>query len=104
MVRRGAPRRAVYLSCPGSDLWTAREIATEISAVGATVFLDEANIIRRDAESQVLTALNAADEILILLTSSERELLTTARAVSLDRRFMWLAVGVAWARSIPIVG
>ena len=96
-----APRRSVYISCAGADLWVAQRLATDITGHGATALLDETLAFstrdedKLDLESQVLKALNAADEILVLLTHTPG---------LVERRFLWLAIGWASARGIPIIG
>lgn len=101
-----APKTAVFLSyAPApADEWSAGRIAGSITRSGATVFLDEA-CIRHDPESHVLNALGSADEVLVLLTPTPPDYLKAHRTPAfLDRRFIWLAVGVAFARGIPIRG
>lgn len=99
-----APKTAVFLSYALADEWSAFRIAGSITRSGATVFLDEA-CIRHDPESHVLNALGFADEVLILLTPTPPDYLKARRTPAfLDRRFVWLAVGVAFARGIPIRG
>jgi len=100
-VELHAPRWSVYISSAGVDLWMALDLAARITRCGATALLDETlsssalDSDRRHIESRVLGALDAADEILVLLTNTPG---------LLERRFLWLVIGWASARGIPIVG
>lgn len=72
----------------------AKQIAREIEACGATTFLDEAQIeIGADFEEVILTFLEKADELVVLLTPW-----------SLDRPYVWAELGAVWGRRIPIIG
>lgn len=84
----------VFVSHSGKDTWVARQIAREIGACGATAFLDEAEIdIGADFEDDILSALDKADELVVLLTPW-----------ALERSYVWAELGAAWGRRIPIVG
>jgi hypothetical protein len=84
----------VFVSHAGTDTWVARQIAGHLKGAGAVPFLDEADIaVGEDFEHKILTALHEANELLVLLTPW-----------SLRRPYVWLEVGVAWSRHIPIVG
>jgi len=98
-----APLWAVFVSYdPSADMASILDIASTLTQCGATVFLDEA-CIRADPASHVLDALIFADEVMILVTPTRRDPLNPRSPLTfLDRRFVWLAVGVAVARSIPI--
>lgn len=84
----------VFVSHSGVDTWVAKQIAREIAACGATVFLDEAEIdIGADFEEEILTALEKANELLILVTPW-----------ALERPYIWLELGAAWTRRLTIAG
>ena len=84
----------VFVSHSGEDTWVARQIAREIAACGAMTFLDEAEIdIGADFEDDILSALEKADELVVLLTPW-----------ALERPYVWAELGAAWGRRIPIVG
>jgi hypothetical protein len=56
--------------------------------------LDEANVdVGEDFEEGILTFLEQAHELLVLLTPW-----------ALDRPYVWAEIGAAWGRRIPIVG
>ena len=87
-------QRLVFISHSGVDTWVARQIAREITACGATPFLDEAEIdVGADFEDDILTFLERADELLVLVTPW-----------ALERPHVWAELGAAWGRRIPIVG
>lgn len=85
--------RLVFISHSGPDTWVAKQIAREIEALGATPFLDEAQIdVGSDFEEDILNFLVQADELVVLLTPW-----------ALDRPYVWAEIGAAWVRRIPIV-
>lgn len=93
-VSDSLPRRLVFVSHSGDDTWVARQIAQAIGACGAESFLDEDQIdVGNDFEDDIRTALEKADELVVLLTPW-----------ALDRPYIWVEVGAAWLRQIPIVG
>ena len=93
-VRYGEDNWIVFVSHAGSDTWVARQIATHITAKGAVPFLDEADIAKgEDFEERILTALDRANELVVLLTPW-----------SLKRPYVWMEIGAAWIKRILIVG
>ena len=59
----------VFVSHSSIDTWVAKQIAKGIEAAGASTFLDEANVnVGEDFEEKILSALNDASELLVLLT------------------------------------
>jgi hypothetical protein len=84
----------VFISHSGTDACVARKIADEVNACGAVSFLDEADIdIGEDFEEYILSALDNAKELVVLLTPW-----------SLKRPYVWAEIGAAWGRRIPIIG
>ena len=84
----------VFVSHSSLDTWVAKQIAKGIEAAGASTFLDESNVnVGEDFEERILSALNDAAELLVLLTPW-----------SLTRRYVWAEIGAAWGRRIQIVG
>jgi hypothetical protein len=84
----------VFVSHSGADTWVAKQIAREIAGCGATPFLDEAQIdVGGDFEDDILTFLEKADELVVLITPW-----------ALERPYVWAELGAAWGRRIPIVG
>jgi TIR domain len=84
----------IFISHSSRDTWVAKQIAREISACGASAFLDEADVeVGDDFEERILEFLEKANELLVLLTPW-----------ALDRPYVWAELGAAWARRIPIVG
>jgi hypothetical protein len=85
--------RLVFVSHSGEDTWVAQQIAREIERSGAKPFLDEAEIdAGADFEEDIRDFLEKADELVVLLTPW-----------ALDRPYVWIELGAAWGRRIPIV-
>ncbi len=83
----------VFISHAGTDTWVAQQIEAHIRGTGAQTFLDEAHIgIGEDFEEAILTALERANELVVLLTPW-----------ALKRPYIWTEIGAAWMRRIPIV-
>ena len=81
-----------FISHSGADTWVARQISHECSRAGAETFLDEAKIaVGADFETEILTALDKASELLVLLTPW-----------ALERPYVWMEIGAAWGRRISI--
>ncbi|HKV39339.1 MAG TPA: toll/interleukin-1 receptor domain-containing protein [Blastocatellia bacterium] len=61
--------RFIFISHSSRDTWVARQIAREVTLAGGTPFLDEAEVeIGEDFEEKILGFLEAAHELLVLLT------------------------------------
>ena len=85
--------RLVFVSHSGEDTWVAPQIAREIEACGAEPFLDEAAIDSgADFEEEIRNFLERAHELVVLLTPW-----------ALERPYVWIELGAAWGRRIPIV-
>jgi len=83
----------VFVSHSGEDTWVARQIAREISDCGATPFLDEADVdVGAEFEENIREFLDKADELLVLFTPW-----------ALERAYVWIEIGAAWQRRLPIV-
>src|SRR5271166_6447693 len=96
-----APKAAVFLSYAELDQNLILDIAGSITRCGAAVFLGAKD--RSDRELRVLSALSFADEVLILITPTESFKTPSTRAF-LESPSAWLAIGMAYARGIPIRG
>lgn len=84
----------VFISHGGQDTWVARQIEREVRSAGANTFLDEADIGVHESFPDVIRSyLDQADELLVLLTPW-----------SLQRPWVWIEVGAAFQRNIPIIG
>jgi hypothetical protein len=95
MPQRNAepPERLVFVSHSGEDTWVAKQIAREIEGCGAKPFLDEAEIdAGADFEEDIRKFLERAHELVVLLTPW-----------ALERPYVWIELGAAWGRRIPIV-
>jgi hypothetical protein len=83
----------VFVSHSGVDSWVAKQIAREISECGAAPFLDETDIdVGAEFEDRLLKSLEDADELVVLLTPW-----------AMDRKYVWMEIGAAWGRRLPIV-
>jgi TIR domain len=83
----------LFISHSGADTWVARQLSNAGRSVGADIFLDEAEIaIGADFEADILASLNRASELLVLITPW-----------ALERPYVWMEIGAAWSRQIPIV-
>lgn len=83
----------VFISHSGEDTWVAKKIAAECEAVNADTFLDEAQIaVGAKFEEDVVAALRLADELVVLMTPW-----------ALERPYVWMEIGAAWFKDIPIV-
>jgi hypothetical protein len=86
-------KRLIFVSHSGEDTWVARQIANEITARGATPFLDEADVdVGAEFEEDIREFLDKADELVVLFTPW-----------ALARPYVWAEIGAAWIRQIPIV-
>ncbi len=80
----------VFISHSSVDMWVAKQIAREISDCGARPFLAESEIdIGADFEEDILTFLDKAHELLVLLTPW-----------ALDRPYVWAELGAAWVKEL----
>jgi hypothetical protein len=83
----------VFVSHSGEDTWVARQIAREIADRGATPFLDEADVdVGAEFEDDIRAFLDQADELLVLFTPW-----------AMERPYVWIEIGAAWQRRLPIV-
>jgi hypothetical protein len=83
----------VFISHSSRDTWLAKQLARGVSESGGTPFLDEADVeIGDDFEEKIRDFLERAHELLVLLTPW-----------AMDRPYVWVELGVAWGRELPIV-
>jgi hypothetical protein len=82
-----------FISHSSEDTWVASQLAAACGTNGAATFLDEAKIaVGARFEDEILDALRSADELVVLATPW-----------ALDRTYVWMEIGAAWFRGIPIV-
>lgn len=82
-----------FVSHCGDDTWIARKIAECLEGAGGKAFLDLRDIaIGAEFEAEMRKALKCADELIVLATPW-----------SMSRPYIWLEIGAAWYRRIPIV-
>ncbi len=84
----------VFVSHGSQDHWLAGQIAKEIRALGATPFLDETNIPKASPNFKEIIR----DEIAL-----SRELVALFTPWSSMRSWVWIEIGAAWSRGIPIL-
>ncbi|MCI0695897.1 toll/interleukin-1 receptor domain-containing protein [candidate division KSB1 bacterium] len=83
----------VFISHSHIDSWVAKQIASKLEAEGVETFLDQLHItVGDDFEAQIVAALKQADELLVLFTPWSQ-----------TSRFVWMEIGAALVRGIPIV-
>lgn len=94
MAATGADQKwLVFVSHSGEDTWIAKRIAADTERCGAKPFLDEAEIdAGADFEEDIRDFLEKAHELVVLLTPW-----------ALERPYVWIELGAAWGRRIPIV-
>jgi TIR domain len=87
------PERLVFISHAGEDTWIAQKIANDVTGLGGQPFLDRADIdIGLEFEEHIREFLHRTDELIVLFTPW-----------SLDRPYVWMEIGSAWMRGIPVV-
>lgn len=85
--------RLVFISHGGEDTWVAQKIANDVSELGGRSFLDRANVeIGAEFEDRIRDFLDRTHELIVLFTPW-----------SLDRPYVWMEIGIAWGRNIPVV-
>lgn len=84
----------VFVSHGSQDLWLASQIAKEMQGLGASPFLDESNIPKGSPDFKKIIR----DEI-----SVSRELVALFTPWSVMRSWVWIEMGAAWHREIPIL-
>ena len=84
----------IFVSHGSSDLWIAGQISKELQALGASAFLDESNIPKGNPNFKTIIR----DEIL-----TSHELIALFTPQSAMRAWVWIEMGAAWSREIPIV-
>lgn len=83
----------VFISHSGDDTWVAKQLSSYFEGVKAKTFLDEANIaVGAKFEDEILEALQKADELVVLITPW-----------ALNKTYVWLEIGAAWYKNIPII-
>ena len=84
----------VFISHGSQDLWIAGQIAKEVQNAGASTFLDETNIPKgcRDYKKIIRNEISASQELVAIFTPW-----------SSMRSWVWIEMGAAWNREIPIL-
>ena len=84
----------VFISHGTQDLWLAGQIAREVQTLGAFAFLDETNIPKGSPNFKTIIR----DQI-----STSNELIALFTPWSALRSWVWIEIGAAWSREIPII-
>lgn len=84
----------VFVSHGRQDLWLAGQIAKEMGAVGAVPFLDQTNIPKASPNFKFIIR----DEIAV-----GREFVALFTPWSAVRSWVWVEMGAAWSKGIPIL-
>jgi hypothetical protein len=84
----------IFISHGSRDAWVAGQIAKEVRALGGLAFLDETDIPKGspDFKRIIREEIKASNELIALFTPQ-----------SAMRSWMWIEMGAAWQREIPIV-
>ena len=83
----------IFISHSSEDTWVAKKLSQECEVAGAKTFLDEAKIaVGANIDDSILKALRSADELVVLITPW-----------ALVRSYIWLEIGAAWFKGIPII-
>jgi hypothetical protein len=84
----------VFVSHGSHDHWLAGQLSKEIQGVGASPFLDETNIPKGSPDFK---------KIIREQISDSRELIALFTPWSALRSWVWIEMGAAWNREIPIL-
>ncbi len=84
----------VFISHGSRDTWIARQMARCVGDCGAETFIDVNDITTGDDfKAQIRGEIARSDELVALFTPS-----------SIDRSWVWVEIGAAWALGKRIVG
>jgi len=84
----------IFISHSSIDTWVAKQIQCKLTDLGVSTFLDEGYIdIGDDFENVIIKELRTSNELIVLLTPW-----------ALQRPYVWLEIGAAWAIDIRIIG
>ena len=84
----------IFVSHGSPDMWIAGQISKEIQAAGASPFLDESDIPKGSPDFKRIIR----DEI-----AESHELIAFFTPWSATRSWVWIEIGAAWNREIPIL-
>lgn len=88
----GSPYR-VFISHGSHDLWVAAQIARAVRETGAEAFLDETDVPKgSNFKKRIHEEIGRSDELIALFTPW-----------SAKRSWVWVEIGAAWGRGIPVV-
>jgi hypothetical protein len=94
MIHQNKTDYKVFISHSSKDLWLAQQIEKGIKNCKAKTFLDAADVEAGDTFDEViLKHLKTSNELLVLFTPW-----------SLQRPYIWMEIGAAWAKGLRITG
>lgn len=83
----------IFISHSSEDTWIAKKLSLDCGSAGAKTFLDEAQIaVGANFEDDILDALRNSNELVVLITPW-----------AIKRPYVWLEIGAAWYKGIPII-
>ena len=84
----------VFVFHGSSDLWIACQFSKELQSLGASPFLDQTNVPKGSPNFKTIIR----EDI-----SVSRELIALFTPWSAMRSWVWIEIGAAWSREIPIL-
>lgn len=94
MTDRSACDYKIFISHGSQDAWLAGQISKEVRSLGGSAFLDETGIAKGSPDFKRIIR----EEI-----KASRELIALFTPWSAMRSWVWIEIGAAWEREIPIV-
>lgn len=84
----------IFISHGSKDAWIAGQIAKEVRSLGGATFLDETDIPKGNLDFKriILEEIKASNELIVLFTPQSQM-----------RSWVWIEMGAAWGRDIPVV-
>ncbi len=94
MTERTVDVYKIFISHGSKDGWLARQISKEVKARGGSAFLDEYDIPKGNPDFKriIRQEIKASNELIALFTPW-----------SAMRSWVWIEIGAAWDREIPIL-
>ena len=94
MARARKRRYKVFVSHGSDDLWIAAQISKELRSLNVSPFLDQTDIPlgTLDFQKVIHNEISSAHELIALFTPW-----------SAIRSWVWIEIGAAWGREIPIL-
>lgn len=94
MSQENTENYKIFVSHGSQDIWLAGQIAKEVRSMGGSTFLDETDIPKACPDYK---------QIIRQEISSSQELIALFTPWSSLRSWVWIEIGAAWSREIPIL-